>query len=151
MSQIPEWRAAMASDSTPFNDTRSLIPPSNDKTSWVLGFTRSSATLMALSRTAQGCAAVPHHRVREIVTRDGLIPGFEWLKPQTDYLSFVGTAWSLQWVPRPSPAMDVWWASGLGISSSSSVFRLPYSWVPLFKTLLTEEPQPHPNQMANSI
>ncbi len=79
------------------------------------------------------------------------VGGFGWLEPQTDYLSFVGTAWSFQWAPRPSSAVDVWWASSLGISSNSSVFRLPYSWVRLFKTLLNEEPLPHPNRIANSI
>jgi hypothetical protein len=73
------------------------------------------------------------------------------LEPPTFSLSFVGKIWPFQWATRSSPTVDVWWASGLGISSSSSFYQLPYSWGRLFKTLLFEEPLPHPNRMANSI
>ena len=90
------------------------------------------------------------------INRSGLVwgsfvGGFGWLEPPTDSLSFVGTSWPFQWASRSSPAVDVWWASGLGIYSSSSFFRLPYFWGRLFKTLLFEELLPHPNCLATSI
>ena len=75
---------------------------------------------------------------------------FGWLEPPTNSLAFLGKYWPFQWMARSSPAVDVWWASDLGISSSSSFYQLPYSWGRLFKTLF-EEPLPHPNRMANSI
>ena len=68
-----------------------------------------------------------------------------------DSLSFVGTTFPFQWASRSSTAVDVWWASGLVISSGSSFYRLPYFWGRLFKTLLFEEPLPHSNCMTNSI
>uniref|UniRef100_A0A2N9FKY9 Uncharacterized protein n=1 Tax=Fagus sylvatica TaxID=28930 RepID=A0A2N9FKY9_FAGSY len=59
--------------------------------------------------------------------------------------------WPFQWALRPSPAVDVQWASGLGSYSRPSFFRLPYFWGRLFKTLHLEEPLPHPNRMETSI
>jgi hypothetical protein len=44
---------------------------------------------------------------------------YGWLEPSTDSLSFVGTTFPFQWATRSSTAVDVWWASGLGTSSSS--------------------------------
>uniref|UniRef100_A0A2N9FLE8 Uncharacterized protein n=1 Tax=Fagus sylvatica TaxID=28930 RepID=A0A2N9FLE8_FAGSY len=38
-----------------------------------------------------------------------------------------------------------------GFLPSSSFYQLPYTWGRLFKTLLFEEPLPHPNRMENSI
>jgi hypothetical protein len=68
------------------------------------------------------------------------VGSFGWLKPPTDSLSFVGMPWPFQWTSRPSPAVDVRWASGLGSYSRPSFFRLPYFWGRLFKTLHLEEP-----------
>ena len=85
-----------------------------------------------------------------------LVGRFGWLESPTDSLSFVGTTLPFQWASRPSTVVDVWYASGLGTSSNSSFYRLPYLWGRPFKTLLFEEPPPHPNRiaslaMANSI
>ena len=77
----------------------------------------------------------------------GLAGDFRWLEPPTDSLSFVGMTFPFQWAS--STVVDVWWASGLGTSSSSGFYRLLYLWGRSFKTLLFEEPPPHPNRMAS--
>ena len=94
--------------------------------------------------------------IRSDFVRVGLAGGFEWFEPSTDSLSFVGTSVPFQWTSRSSTAVDVWWASSLGTSFNSRFYWLPYLWVRSFKTLLFEEPPPHPNciaslVMANSI
>uniref|UniRef100_A0A2N9IYR4 Uncharacterized protein n=1 Tax=Fagus sylvatica TaxID=28930 RepID=A0A2N9IYR4_FAGSY len=121
----------------------------------------------------KGCAVVPHLRIGRLLAattfpffnnfpfhlshlRSGLVRGrfvgvFGWLEPPTNPLIFVSKNWPSQCTTRSSPAANVWWASGLGISSSSSLYQLPYSWGRLFKILLFEEPLPRPNRMANSI
>jgi hypothetical protein len=48
-------------------------------------------------------------------------------------------------------AVDVWCASSLGTFSNSRFYRLPYLWGKSFKTLLFEEPSPHPNRMASLV
>ena len=60
---------------------------------------------------------------------------------------FVDTSVPLQWASRSSTAVDVWWASGVGTSSSPSFYH-PYLWGWFFKTLF-EEPLPHPNRMVS--
>ena len=62
-------------------------------------------------------------------------------------LGFVDTFVPLQWATRSSTAVDVWWASSVGSSSSSSFYH-PYLWGWFFKTLF-EEPLTHPNRMAS--
>uniref|UniRef100_A0A2N9HSV1 Uncharacterized protein n=1 Tax=Fagus sylvatica TaxID=28930 RepID=A0A2N9HSV1_FAGSY len=72
-----------------------------------------------------------------------------WVARASNRLSlFCGTTWPYQWASRSSSTVDVWWASSLGIYSSSSFYRLSYFWGRLFKTLLFEEPLPHPKSFG---
>uniref|UniRef100_A0A2N9G9G9 Uncharacterized protein n=1 Tax=Fagus sylvatica TaxID=28930 RepID=A0A2N9G9G9_FAGSY len=51
---------------------------------------------------------------------------FGWLQPPPNSLSFASTPLPFQWMSRPSTAVAVWGASGLGISPSASLSRLLY-------------------------